>query len=626
MTEKPPSIRQKWLTETQQLMAALVLLLLVVVSISVISYRFFWQQKESQLVWSETELLTRSSSAFSREVGHIKKSTLLLRNSVIARLKLQSELSNEYDWKAAIANEFRLFAATSELISQVRWMSADGMEQVRVNSQEGIVSRVSEAQLQNKQGRPYIKQAPIKPDDVYVSPLDLNVDNGEVVRPFQPTVRGVVRISGRDSGLLVVNYNLANMFDRLKQLNSDLVHLEVLDKQGGWLMSDDQSLEWGHVLRPTEQGVRMSSRFPDVWRSIKSEAVDLKRYWGQGRLWSFMRFYLDEEDSLQPRDVPFIYLVAHSEPTMFARWHFMLKSGVVLLASIVYFLLAWWGWRHLQAQFTSKRLLKQLKREKRQTEQANQKLHDMNKRLVELQDELVETSKLSSLGMMVSGLAHEIHTPLGGVKLALSSSRQLIDQAQMTADNVERMEVSLSIAEKNLQRALEAVSNFKRIASDRAVQDVQPFFFNDVLDDLLFTYRPRLTKRPKVAVMSECPERIEMQGYPGVMSQIVQNLIDNALEYAFHEKEAGQIRITAHRVGTDLELVVQDDGFGIATEILGTVFDPFKTTGRDRQHNGLGLYLVHQWVYKLMAGRLNLESELGVGTRFQIIIPLQIEK
>ncbi|WP_394180735.1 sensor histidine kinase [Marinomonas posidonica] len=626
MTDSPSSFWQKRLPDKRQLILALALLLLVVVSISVASYRFFWQQKESQLAWSETELLTRSSSAFSRQVGYIKKNTLLLRNSVKDRLKLYAELSDDYDWKSAIADEFRLFAATSELISQVRWMSADGMELVRVNSQGGVVYRVPEAQLQNKQNRPYIKQASIRPDDVYVSPLDLNVDNGEVVWPFQPTVRGVLRISGRDSGFLVVNYNLADMFDQLKQLNNDLVHLEVLDKQGGWIMSDDQSLEWGHVLRPTEEGVRMSSRFPDVWQSILSDGMDLKRHWGQGRLWSFMRFYLDEEDSLQPREVPFIYLVAHSEPTAFARWHLTLILSIALSAGIVYLLLAWWCWRHLQAQFTSKRLLKHLKREKRQTDQANQKLHEMNKRLVELQDELVETSKLSSLGMMVSGLAHDIYTPLGGVKLALSSGRQLIDKPELTPENIERVSVSLSIAEKNLNRALAVVSGFKRIASDRAIQDIQSFFFKDVLDDLLFTYQPRFKKRPKVIVMSECPERIEMQGYPGVMSQIVQNLLDNALEYAFHENEAGQIRITANQVGSDLELVVQDDGFGIASEIIGTVFDPFKTTGRDRQHNGLGLYLVHQWVYKLMKGRLNLESELGVGTRFQISIPLYIEK
>ena len=602
----------------------LLVLFIIVFLATLAIYRYIWTQKTAQIAWQESELLTQSSTVFSREMGHIKRITLLLRNSVNAHIALQAKYAPYEEWQDSIADEFRLFAQTSDLISQVRWISSQGMELVRINSYGNTIIRVPSSQLQNKADRDYFQQAPKQSDLVYISPLDLNIDNDEVVWPYQPTVRGVVRISGPNSGLLVVNYNLASMFEKLRLLSNEQIHLEVLDQQGGWLLADEKSLEWSHVIRGQDPGAYMASQFPSVWEQIANQEASLMRVWEYGRLWSFIRFYLDEDESLQSRDVPFLYLVVHSEPSDFARWHIRLLLSLSVIALVVYGLFSWWGWRYIQMQSHARKLLRQVKKEKIAAEQLNQKLTNTNQKLVELQDELVETSKLSSLGVMVSGLAHEINTPLGGIKLSLSSAQQVLQQA-LTEQNHERLRASLTIAEKNLARAMEVISSFKRISSDRTGMEKQSFIFNDVLEDLLFSYQPVLKKRPKIIVISECDETISMFGYPGVFSQILQNLLDNAFEYAFPNDEEGQICIFAKPIGKELELTIEDDGYGIPPEIKDKVFDPFKTSGRQKHHTGLGLYLVHQWVCKLMHGHVKLTSELGVGTRFIIRVPLFIE-
>ncbi|WP_249344422.1 HAMP domain-containing sensor histidine kinase [Marinomonas sp. CT5] len=590
------------------------------------SYRFFLDNKISQLAFSESEVLSRSASVFSREMGHIKRVTLLLRNSINARLSTQNEKTIPSDWEAQVVDEFSQFARTSKLISQVRWIMPDGQEHIRINSQVGVISLVPEDQLQNKSDRHYVQNAPDSSNDVYISSLDLNIENKEIVRPFQPTVRGVVRVNGEIPGILVVNYDLSKLFELVRTFSSDGVHLEILDSNGDWVLAADKVLEWGGILHPDNLNFNIKTHFPAIWQEM--DAVDgLERVFDDGRLWSLLKLHIDEEADVQSSQAPSLYFIARSNSEVFSAWRARLILSIIGIAVVFFALIAWLVWRQVTAQFETYRLLKLVQQEKAQAEQINRKLSLTNKRLVDLQDELVESSKLSSLGLMVAGLAHEMHTPLGGVRMALSSCKVWLDKEAKLhpSDGLEKMDSSLQIAEKNLVRALDVVSSFKRIVSDRTAQDVQAFFFHNVVNDILLTYKPILKKRADISIEAQCPEDIDMLGYPGAMSQIIQNLIDNALDHGFQRLDKGVITLTAKKEQENLVLVISDNGRGISSEIKARIFDPFVTTGRTNQHTGLGLHLVNQWVNKLMKGRIDAVSEIDVGTTFTLTIPLRVE-
>lgn len=611
------------------------------------SYRFFLDNKISQLAWNESEVLSRSASVFSREMGHIKRVTLLLRNSINARLSAQNTASQTVasqnsmsqnsassqteaiipdDWEAQVADEFNQFARTSKLISQVRWIMPNGQEHIRVNSQAGVSTRVPDDQLQNKSDRHYVKNVPDNSNDVFISSLDLNIENKEIVRPFQPTVRGVVRVDGNLPGILVVNYDLTKLFELVRTFGSEGVYLEIIDTNGNWVLAADRSLEWGGILHPDDLSFNIKTHFPAIWREMNA-ADGLERIFDDGRLWSLLKLHIDEEGiDVKGFQTPSLYFIARSNSEVFSAWRVKLILTIVGIASIFFTLIAWLIWRQTTAQFETYRLLKLVQQEKNQAEQVNRKLNLTNKRLVDLQDELVESSKLSSLGLMVAGLAHEMHTPLGGVRMALSSCKIWLDKEikQHPSDGLEKIDSSLLIAEKNLVRALDVVSSFKRIVSDRTAQDMQAFFFHNVVNDILFTYKPVLKKRADIHIESECPEDIDMLGYPGVISQIIQNLVDNALDHAFQRLDKGVIALTAKKEQDHLILVISDNGRGLSPEIKMHIFEPFFTTGRTKQHTGLGLHLVSQWVNKLMNGRIEVTSELGVGTTFTLTIPLYV--
>lgn len=587
------------------------------------SYRFFVENKINQLAWNESEILSQSGSVFSREVGYIKRVTLLLKNTVNARLASQTEAEKfTNNWKNQVTEEFELFAQTSDLISQVRWIMPNGKELIRVNSQSGVITRVPDGQLQDKSDRDYVINAPDDTDhEVYISSLDLNIENHEIVRPFQPTIRGVVRVSTFVSGFLVVNYDLSKLFEQMRTFSNESVHLEVLDSHGNWVLSTDRTLEWGGILNYQDPYFNIEAHFPNIWESIHTSKT-LERRFDDGRLWSFLTLHIDEER--QGEDAPLLHFVAKSDADNFAKWHMTLLLSIVGIASASFIILAWLVWRQITARFETYRLLELVQQEKALAEQANRKLSFTNKRLVDLQNELVEASKLSSLGLMVAGLAHEMYTPLGGVKMALSSSKVWLEKGkdQLLENSFTRINDSITIAEKNLARALDVVVGFKRIASDRTSQDIQAFAFHNVLNDIVFTYKPVLKNHPGISIKTECAEDIYMMGYPGATSQIIQNLIDNALEYAFQQPAQGVISIVASKKGDDLICSVGDNGNGISPLIIDSIFEPFITTGREKQHTGLGLYLVNQWVYKLMKGKIEVVSELGVGTKFTFIIPL----
>jgi signal transduction histidine kinase len=571
----------------------------------------------------------------------------LLRNSINARLSAQNTASQTVasqnsmsqnsassqteaiipdDWETQVADEFNQFARTSKLISQVRWIMPNGQEHIRVNSQAGVSTRVPDDQLQNKSDRHYVKNVPDNSNDVFISSLDLNIENKEIVRPFQPTVRGVVRVDGNLPGILVVNYDLTKLFELVRTFSSEGVYLEIIDTNGNWVLAADRSLEWGGILHSDDLSFNIKTHFPAIWREMNA-ADGLERIFDDGRLWSLLKLHIDEEGiDVKGFQTPSLYFIARSNSEVFSAWRVKLILTIVGIASIFFTLIAWLIWRQTTAQFETYRLLKLVQQEKNQAEQVNRKLNLTNKRLVDLQDELVESSKLSSLGLMVAGLAHEMHTPLGGVRMALSSCKIWLDKEikQHPSDGLEKIDSSLLIAEKNLVRALDVVSSFKRIVSDRTAQDMQAFFFHNVVNDILFTYKPVLKKRADIHIESECPEDIDMLGYPGVISQIIQNLVDNALDHAFQRLDKGVIALTAKKEQDHLILVISDNGRGLSPEIKMHIFEPFFTTGRTKQHTGLGLHLVSQWVNKLMNGRIEVTSELGVGTTFTLTIPLYV--
>jgi signal transduction histidine kinase len=142
-----------------------------------------------------------------------------------------------------------------------------------------------------------------------------------------------------------------------------------------------------------------------------------------------------------------------------------------------------------------------------------------------------------------------------------------------------------------------------------------------MFDDTLAPLKAVLKKHPNVRVERHCDPADEIIAAQGVISQVLQNLIMNALDHAFDNEQSGVITLTAI-CESEYVIEVSDNGKGIRKDIIDHIWEPFVTTERGvKQHSGLGLFTVHQWVTRLLKGRVTVHSETGQ-TRFTLYIPI----
>lgn len=265
---------------------------------------------------------------------------------------------------------------------------------------------------------------------------------------------------------------------------------------------------------------------------------------------------------------------------------------------------------------------------RRAKDQADNALHDLH----QAQDDLIRAEKLASLGQLVAGVAHEINTPLG---IALTTATLVRDETRAfqglvaagtlsrsrLTHFVDRVGEGTQLLCANLTRAADLVHGFKQVAVDRASDERRRFDLDVWLGELLTSLQPMLRKGGHKIRRGD-PSGIVVDTYPGVLAQVVTNLVANAVVHGFAGAERpGTITVQVTPSGPLVRLEVSDDGGGIAPEHLGRIFDPFFTTARSRGSTGLGMHIVHNLVTAKLQGRIAIESEPGRGTRVRLEFP-----
>ncbi|MCH7342051.1 ATP-binding protein [Pelomonas sp. CA6] len=264
-------------------------------------------------------------------------------------------------------------------------------------------------------------------------------------------------------------------------------------------------------------------------------------------------------------------------------------------------------------------------------ERAHQQTRDALDQLRRTQAELVRAEKMAGLGTLVAGVAHELNTPIGNALMMASSladgCRSFEQQAtgQLRRADFEQflrtVRESSQVLLRNIERAATLVSSFKQVAIDPGSYQRRRFDLRAMSEEALQTLKPAL-RGAHVSLRLEIPAGIELEGYPGPLGQVLQSLVHNALTHAFAPGQPGRVTLRAEDGGTgEVQLVVEDDGCGIAPEVLPRIFDPFFTTRMGRGGAGLGLSIAYNIVTGLLGGRIAVDSVPDHGTRFTLHLP-----
>ncbi len=246
----------------------------------------------------------------------------------------------------------------------------------------------------------------------------------------------------------------------------------------------------------------------------------------------------------------------------------------------------------------------------RVVEAFNRMIAELEKR----QDQLLQAKKLSSLGTLTSGIAHQLNNPLNNIS---TSCQILLEELQQAEP--EFMHRMLSNIEQEVHRARDIVRGlleFSRIKEFCLV----PTSLLQVVERSVSLISSQIP--PGVEVIKDIPADLSLNLDAQRMQQVFLNLIENAVHGI--EAPPGQIKITA-RAGHDdhiVLIVVEDTGKGIPETFLGRVFDPFFTTKEVGVGTGLGLSIVYGIIQK-HGGSVSVESRQGEGTRFIIRLPVE---
>jgi len=251
--------------------------------------------------------------------------------------------------------------------------------------------------------------------------------------------------------------------------------------------------------------------------------------------------------------------------------------------------------------------------------------------LYQTQEKLVETARMAALGELVTGLAHELNTPLGiGVTLAttLSSEAEAL-QAQINRGQVQKSAVLASLSAldecaitllRNLQRASGLVDNFKQISIDQTKEECRQFDLADYLRNLVGSFGERLGAQ-QVEVTLEGSSSLPVKSYPGAYALIVGNLLQNSLQHGLAGREQGKITLTWRQDKDGVELVYVDNGKGMNAEVQARMYNPFFTTQRAQGSTGLGMHIVYSQVTQVLGGTIACDSAPGRGVKFTLRLP-----
>jgi len=253
-------------------------------------------------------------------------------------------------------------------------------------------------------------------------------------------------------------------------------------------------------------------------------------------------------------------------------------------------------------------------------------------KLCEVQEELSRTEARATLSTMVASVSHELSTPMSNGLIASSAlSAQATDFERRIAAGglrrselqrfVEQMRGGSQLAQRNLERAVELLRNFRQVAADQASEQRRRFELHEVIQEIVGTLAPTLKRRPQ-RLLLDIPAGIAMDSYPGPLGQVAINLINNAYLHAFEEGQAGELHIQARQEGDKVRIEFRDNGRGMSPEALDKLFLPFFSTKIGKGGTGLGMAIVQTLSSKTLGGSVSVASEPGQGTCVTVLLPL----
>jgi signal transduction histidine kinase len=551
---------------------------------------------------------------------------------------------------ARLERDYATLAAAYPHIYQIRYLGADGREMVRVDKKDGAVLVIPAQRLQDKSDRYYFRDAMRRrPGELYVSPLDLNVEFGRVEQPERPVIRVATPIgtgSGGNEGILIINLHADFLLGQIQQMAQARSGTAYLFDRSGHYLAHTGGAEAPFAMQPTDN---LASHFgatavADILGSAEGTRSVADAIIAHAAI-RFGNAYPMEDGT------PWVIAVGFPERALFLSVFNLYALYAVLSISLLATAIGGYA--------LSRHLLGPLEALSRETEAVaagdfshrvevrghdeiaalggkfnamatrieqlvgslaahRDRLEDeVRVRTAELEHEqeerreldrqVFQIDKMATLGELAMGVAHEIGNPLAGMKA--------VAQAMQFEENLPPgMPEALQRLEAEVDRLSDFLRSFHGFAAPTAL-NLQAVSLGDAVQDVLFWTRKEAKSGDidiETALHADLPP---LSADSAQLKQVLLNLVVNALHAM---PTGGHLTIAAAPDAGQVRIEVRDTGDGIPAELVPRIFDPFFTTRPGG--SGLGLAITAK-ILREHGAEIHVASQPGHGTCMTLLWP-----
>ena len=569
--------------------------------------------RRSNLAASERNIL-RASYEFRHFISSATSDLLALSTSPQVNLLAQGD---QPEARRQVTELFYRLLYYKPVFSQLRFLDADGQELVRLKRENsGRIAYTPSQELQNKAGRYYYqKSIKLPPDTLYVSPLDLNIEFGQIEIPWQPVIRVIKPIGTAEGnqGVIVLNISARSFLENFAIGNSGTRSMALLNNRGYWLAGAPDDQLWGFMFGKPNS---LKDTHPQLWQQIEEEGKGEAVIDGRHYLFSTLTpADLIEQEvmtsalsgyRLQTDDERWIFMSTYREPAPLWSTEHLPRALILLLITLMFSLFIA---RTMAARHTA------------------EQINHIN------EQKMLQMERLASLGTVVAGVAHEVNTPLGNALTIASTLREHADEltSGLRSGRIGRNRLEALLQEiddgsgmltESLHRASNIIQNFKEIAVDQTSERRRRFRIDEFLHELVRLHETQM-RGTGINLKVRGNTSLMMDSLPGPLGQVVGNLITNARLHGFSDGGPGEIWVEANAAGRgQVQIRVSDNGRGIPENLLPKIFNPFFTTRMNTGGSGLGLSIVQNIVNSILGGEISVASQHGHGTVFTLMLPV----